>query len=270
MEALARTVSMSPPKIPVAWNLTGGALPAGAAPDALYWRRHMREPVRFADGIKTLHGDGYRKFLEVGPHPTLIALAQQSLPEQWHSSAHIASSWQRRLERAAHQPRPTFMSMASRLTGRESIVPMRGVGVALPTYPFERERYWAAPRAADRSGRAAIRWHGGSALMRGSRPMVFFTKSNGSRRCDARQHLPAPSRLNETAGERFNAFASEHGLSIYDRLMPELDRLSIAYIQDAFTAIGIRCHAGPSVERCGRGLTASGLRSGTSGSLHGC
>ena len=80
MEALARGVAMARPSIPIAWNLTGRPLPNGAAPDAVYWRRHMREPVRFADGVKALHDDGFRIFLEVGPHPTLLALAQQSLP----------------------------------------------------------------------------------------------------------------------------------------------------------------------------------------------
>jgi acyl transferase domain-containing protein len=41
----------------------------------------MREPVRFAEGVAELHAQGMRTFLEVGPHPTLSALAQLSLPE---------------------------------------------------------------------------------------------------------------------------------------------------------------------------------------------
>jgi len=76
LEACARTVSMRAPVVPIVWNLTGTAkLESGSAPDAIYWRRHLREPVQFAKGIASLYGDGYRTFLEVGPHPTLIALA---------------------------------------------------------------------------------------------------------------------------------------------------------------------------------------------------
>ena len=144
METLARAVSMSAPRIPVAWNLTGGSLPGGAAPDALYWRRHMREPVRFADGIKALHSDGYRIFLEVGPHPTLLALAQQSLPT--HGTRFLTS-----LRRGKDDWRELLTSLAElHVHGVE--VDWAGVDrpyprrrIALPTYPFERERYWAAP-----------------------------------------------------------------------------------------------------------------------------
>src|SRR5262249_25882548 len=92
MEALAGTAPMSSPKIPVAWNLSGGPLQAEKAPDALYWRRHMREPVRFADGIKWLYDKGYRNFLEAGPHPTLIALARQTLTK---SDVHCFNSLRR-------------------------------------------------------------------------------------------------------------------------------------------------------------------------------
>ena len=51
MEACAGRVTMRPPQIPVAWNLTGSTKLATGAPDATYWRRHLREPVRFADGL---------------------------------------------------------------------------------------------------------------------------------------------------------------------------------------------------------------------------
>ncbi len=54
---------MSAPSVPVAWNVTGGkSLPAGNTPDATYWRRHLREPVRFADGIASLKAQGVHSF----------------------------------------------------------------------------------------------------------------------------------------------------------------------------------------------------------------
>ncbi len=82
MQACAAKVAMSAPSIPVAWNVTGGkSLPSGNTPDATYWRRHLREPVRFADGIASLKSQGFTHFLEVGPHPTLVALAERSLAE---------------------------------------------------------------------------------------------------------------------------------------------------------------------------------------------
>ena len=147
MEACARKVAMHAPRIPVAWNVSGGAgLPCGAAPDAVYWRRHLREPVRFADGIASLYRDGYRTFLEVGPHPTLIALAQRSLPED---GVHLVTS----LRRAKDDWHELTHSLAA-LYVRGARVDWVGVDrpygysrASLPTYPFERRSFWITPPA---------------------------------------------------------------------------------------------------------------------------
>lgn len=142
MEAYARSVTMSPPKIPVASNLTGKLLSLDQAPDATYWRDHMRAPVRFADGVQTLYGGGYRIFLEVGPHPTLLALAQRSLPERGSLSLNS-------LRRGKDDWVELFTSLADLYT-HGAAVDWAGVDrpygrrrVDLPTYPFERDRYWA-------------------------------------------------------------------------------------------------------------------------------
>jgi len=144
MEALARGVAMSPPSIPIAWNLTGRPLPSGTAPDALYWRRHMREPVRFANGIKALHEDGFQIFLEVGPHPTLLAFAGESLPEAGNlfltSLRRGKEDWNELLTSLAdlhvHGVPVDFAGFDRSYARRR---------VTLPTYAFDRQRYWAAP-----------------------------------------------------------------------------------------------------------------------------
>ena len=142
MQACAGCVAMQAPQIPVAWNLTGGPLPAGT-PDATYWRRHLREPVRFADGLAWLHREGYRHFLEVGPHPTLTALAQRSLPEV---GTHFAVSLRR-----GHEAWHTLTHCLAALYVQGASVDWAGVGrprpvprVSLPTYPFERRSFWIA------------------------------------------------------------------------------------------------------------------------------
>src|ERR1700730_1045997 len=142
METLARSVTMNAPRIPVAWNLTGGlALPGGSAPDAIYWRSHLREPVRFLDGVRSLHGDGYRAFLEVGPHPTLLAIVQQSLP---HDGILYLSSLRR-----DHQDWTELLGSVAKLYVHGAAIDWKGLcapydgrTVSLPTYPFERRSYW--------------------------------------------------------------------------------------------------------------------------------
>ncbi|MEO8804850.1 MAG: type I polyketide synthase [Burkholderiaceae bacterium] len=144
MEACASSVPMRAPRIPVAWNVTGGvALPKGA-PDASYWRRHLREPVRFAEGVATLYEDGYRVFLEVGPHPTLVALAQRSLPEDGPvlltSLRRGKSDWR---EMMASLAQLHVHGAAVDWAGVDR--PYRRQRLALPTYPFERRNFWITP-----------------------------------------------------------------------------------------------------------------------------
>ena len=141
MQACAAAVTMKPPRIPVAWNLAGDVLAANQAPDATYWRRHLREPVQFATGIEALHRDGYRAFLEVGPHPTLLALAQRSLPEE--GTVLLASL------RRGHDDWQEVMASLCQLHVHGARVdwvafdrPYSRRRVALPTYPFERQSFW--------------------------------------------------------------------------------------------------------------------------------
>ena len=246
MEALARTVPMCAPTIPVAWNLSD-ALPAGAAPDAVYWRRHMREPVRFAEGIKALYGDGYRIFLEVGPHPTLLALAQQSLPA--HGTVTLTS-----LRRGKDDWGELLTSLGDLYVHG---VPVDWTGVdrpyarrriALPTYPFDRERYWAAPRP--QIDRRNIPLDGSAAAPDTSTNHPadgLFYKIEWEPAQAVRPRLQAPSELRAGAGDRFEALAREHGFAVYDRLTPALDRLSADYISDALLQLRIRCHSRPIV-----------------------
>ncbi|MCX6049751.1 MAG: type I polyketide synthase [Chloroflexi bacterium] len=75
---VAATIAYHPPQLPLISNVTGQLAGAEIATPA-YWVRHIREAVRFADGVTTLHAQGIGVFLEIGPKPTLLGLAEQCL-----------------------------------------------------------------------------------------------------------------------------------------------------------------------------------------------
>ena len=77
-EACFRSVTLQSPRIPLISNLTGAPI-GGDVVDPEYWLRQLRQPVRFADGIRRLADDGVSIFLEVGPGTTLSALARETL-----------------------------------------------------------------------------------------------------------------------------------------------------------------------------------------------
>ncbi len=149
--ALVRTVPLAPPQIPFISNVTGQTITDAQATDALYWARHLREAVRFNDGVGALlAGDQpAHVLLELGPAQTLAPLARQH-PTVGAAGAVVLSSLQEGRDESE-----TILTTLGRLwlagvepdwTGFHDGTRHRRV--PLPTYPFERQRYWVDPPAA--------------------------------------------------------------------------------------------------------------------------
>lgn len=154
LRAEAGRVAWSPPRIPLVSNLTGR--PHERAPDADYWCAHARGTVRFADGIAALRALGCELFLEVGPGAGLLAAGRRACPEPalaWAPSlAKAGADWPTMLEALR------VLYLAGVPIDWEAVhagAPRRRV--PLPTYPFERKRYWldAPRRVAEALPRAA-------------------------------------------------------------------------------------------------------------------
>jgi parallel beta-helix repeat protein len=134
-------------------NLTGTAFAAGTHPDAAYWRRHARAPVRFAEGVATLTGMRVDVLVELGPRPVLGPLALDCWP--WESAPVVLSSlrpgvadeWALAEAVAGLYAAGGSIDFGSREAGRGRR------RIALPGYPFERTRHWI--EAPKRRGRRA-------------------------------------------------------------------------------------------------------------------
>ncbi len=138
-EQVIRSINLSRPRLPLVSNLTGQVV-MDEVTEPRYWVRHLRETVRFTDGMLTLHDMGIDTFIEVGPHPTLIGMGRYILPEGvglWLPSLHRDAAW------------GTLLESIGRLYERGVDLDWQAFDsdyarrkVILPTYPFQRERFW--------------------------------------------------------------------------------------------------------------------------------
>ena len=141
-----RSVQLAAPAIPFVSNVTGKLITDAEATDAQYWGNHLRQPVRFADGVAALlqYAPG-SVLLELGPDQTLTKLARQH-PAARDAKIEILSTLQEGRDDAE-----AALGALGRLwtEGVEpdwtALFPGRRRRVALPTYPFERKRYWVEP-----------------------------------------------------------------------------------------------------------------------------
>ena len=139
-ERIAARVQFHTPMLPLVSNLTGRLADREIATPA-YWRRHLRQPVRFADGMETLAAQACPVWIEAGPRPTLLGLAKRALPS---GSTTFVSS--------LRPPRGDQAQLADSLAqvyAAGAAVDWRAVDAAYarrkvttPTYAFQRERYW--------------------------------------------------------------------------------------------------------------------------------
>jgi len=149
-ESYAKGFEFAVPTLPLVCNRTGAVLTAETPLDAQYWRRHSRQPVQFAESVRTVAALGCSVLMEIGPQPILTGAAVQAWPES--SAAPRAVACLRKGTDARRQMaealaavyvaghRPEFAALQHR--------PRHGL--ELPTYPFQRRRFW--PKNADIRG----------------------------------------------------------------------------------------------------------------------
>ena len=139
-EAVANQITYHQPRIPLISNVTGTRADESIA-TASYWVNHVRQPVKFAQSMETLHQEGYEVFLEIGPKPILLGMGRECFVAN-------KTLWLPSLRSG----KPDWLQIIQSL----GQLYVRGVKVdwlgfekdysrkkvMLPTYPWQRKRYW--------------------------------------------------------------------------------------------------------------------------------
>jgi acyl transferase domain-containing protein len=143
-------VTLSPPSTPYVSTLTGDWITDDEATSPDYYVQHLRGAVRFASGLRTLNAaQPAAAYLEIGPNTVLSALARGSLPRD--AAARVATS--ARHPKDSRSDAESLLGAAGRLWLIGALAEPAMISgeaklrrVALPTYPFERQRHWVDPR----------------------------------------------------------------------------------------------------------------------------
>jgi NADPH:quinone reductase-like Zn-dependent oxidoreductase/SAM-dependent methyltransferase len=142
-ERVATQIKYTTPRIRLISNVNGQPV-TNEVTQPSYWRKHVRAAVRFADSIETLHQLGLPIFVEIGPSPTLLGMGKRCRDDD-------TGLWLPSL-RPGQDDGQTILSSLGALAVQGVAVDWRGFDqpyarrkLALPTYPFQRERYWLAP-----------------------------------------------------------------------------------------------------------------------------
>ncbi|MEU4933222.1 beta-ketoacyl synthase N-terminal-like domain-containing protein, partial [Streptomyces yokosukanensis] len=137
---VAESLTYATPRIPVVSNLTGAPV-TDEMGSADFWVRHVREAVRFLDGVRALEAAGVTTYLELGPDGVLSAMAQDCLTQDGARFAPVLRSG-----------RPEPVTLLTALAGAHAhgaavdweayFAPTGAHPTELPTYAFQRDWYW--------------------------------------------------------------------------------------------------------------------------------
>ncbi|WP_139140993.1 type I polyketide synthase, partial [Streptomyces oceani] len=147
---VAASVDYAAPVLPVVSDRTGALATAEELCSPDHWVRQVREAVRFGDGVRTLAEDGVRAFVELGPDSALTAMALDNLAATGAPSTAVPL-----LRRDRQEARTALLAVATLhtrgaetdLAGTYADIPTRRVD--LPTYAFQRSRFWLEPETAE-------------------------------------------------------------------------------------------------------------------------
>ena len=240
--AAAAQVSYGKAQIGIVSNLTGRLAEAGEMERADYWVRQLRQPVRFRQTMETLREQGCGIYLEIGPKPTLLGLGQQCLGADaavWLNSLRPGrDDWQEMLRSVGQLYRHGVEIAWQGFYGDSSR------RVSLPTYPFQRKRYWFEAAAVGEPEPAGPAFGHADAILESAevwKQWLYESRWEAKPRAFdplAADFVPATGEIAAALAPYRIALNSDHHLDLYAEVIPQLDRLAAAYIAEAIAKLG--------------------------------
>ncbi|GET39923.1 type I polyketide synthase [Microseira wollei] len=227
-----KKIRLNPPQIPYLSNVTGTWITAAQATDPSYWSKHLRSTVRFADGLFELMKEPANILLEVGPGRTLSTLAKRH-PERAAEQVILSS---------VRHPQQNDSDVAFLLNALGQLW-LAGVQVdwlgfyshqerhrlPLPTYPFERQRYWIQASLPSKNlvkVTSEIEWQ----------PMVLQRRLV--------DYLLSPMAISQRLVAQLPELISQTDSKIFNQLLVQIEANSVAYVLQAFQKMGWQFQVG--------------------------
>ncbi|MBV8885706.1 MAG: aminotransferase class III-fold pyridoxal phosphate-dependent enzyme, partial [Chroococcidiopsidaceae cyanobacterium CP_BM_RX_35] len=156
---VVRTIRLAPPQIPFVSTVSADWITDEQATDPMYWAKHLRATVRFAEGVQTLWQQPDRVLLEVGPRTTTATLARQQAKDlkQQIAISSLGQTADGEAECTALLQAVGQLWLAGVAIDWDSFYAEENRHrIPLPTYPFERQRFWVDPLTSKTYTSAAI------------------------------------------------------------------------------------------------------------------
>ncbi|ECA1950216.1 yersiniabactin polyketide synthase HMWP1 [Salmonella enterica subsp. enterica serovar Virchow] len=230
-----------PGQIQLISTLTADLIDESTLNQADYWRRHMRQPVRFIQSIQVAHNLGARVFLEIGPDAQLVA----SGPREYRDSVYWIASARRNKEASEILNQALLQLYAAGVAlPWADLLAGDGQRVSAPRYPFDTERYWkeSAPRACEPADAALS---AGLRVAIGAATALDLPRLEALKRCATRLHALYVDRLvQRCAGDAIEKGVDTITIMRRGRLLPRYQQLLQRLLNNCVADGDYRCADG--------------------------
>ncbi len=225
-EQITRGVDHHVPQIDLISNLSGTCLGPSERIGADYWRRHVRSTVRFSDGIAALINRKPAALLEIGPDPVLLGMAKSTLPSDLLTLPSLRRG--RDLWSGLYEALRQLYLLGAPIQWEEVYRDSSAQKLDLPTYPFERQRYWISSEKKKTENALGE--------VRSFDPLLFTTKWEPMVTIGGSS--VKPEEMIQAAEKEF--LDSGPVSAEYAEFLPQMNRLCSLYILDTLRRLGIQ------------------------------